>query len=161
MAKDIFGEDYFNRHRNESAWGALGKKKLHEALNLKHKPKPKLEEVLPQKEAVQPQVSKPQVQEEEFYEEKPRNRTSTRYFQNVLSGIVGGFIVVLVLQMNLLEESIASVTFWTNAGITVIMALIFIAILTAFLRLRPGLISWWFDLTLRYFLATLIVLETL
>lgn len=127
MAKDIFGDDYFDRHRDSSSWTSLGKRKIHEALNIKHKPKPKLEEVLPAKEAVKPKVEEKIVDEEyKEHNKKVNSDWKVSYFKNVLAGLVGGFLVIIVQQMNVFTNDIASLEFWIDGGITVLIGLIFI-----------------------------------
>ena len=133
MAKDIFGDDYFDRHRDTSIWNSLGKKKIHEALNIKNKPKPKMDEILPPKEEPVKQEDLPQeIMDEEFTEhnKKPTSNSDWRksYFDTVLAGAVGGIIVVLILQMNILSYDIAETAFWINAGIVLVVGLVFISV---------------------------------
>lgn len=131
MAKDIFGDNYFERHRNNSTWSSLGKRKLHEALNVKNKPKPKLEEVIPPKKEEKPIKEQPseKIQDEEFKQHnKNVGNWKSQYFKNVLAGLVGGFLVILVQQINLFANDILTLAFWTDAAIAILIGLVFITL---------------------------------
>ena len=132
MAKDIFGDDYFERHRDSSSWRSLGKKKLHEALNIKHKPKPKLDDIMHTKEDFskdsKKDIQKPQekIVDEDYKKYTSKKDWKTSYFKLVLAGLVGGFLVILIQQINLFAYDLLSAEFWINAGIAVLIGLTFI-----------------------------------
>lgn len=120
MAKNLFDDEYFTKHRDNSEWNSLKKRGL-SALNIKNKPKPKEIEPLPKVEE----------QDEDLLEYKKEIRASgeskiSEYKKMLTAGFAGGFIVLLILQTKFLEKSILTADFWLSAIVIVIIVLFFV-----------------------------------
>jgi hypothetical protein len=119
MAKDLFDDAYFERHRNRSEWDSFGKRGI-SGLNVKNKPKPR--EI-----AALPQISHDDIEDIPV----TRNMHSddswrAEYRKALTAGFAGGFIVLLVLRMNMLDKSLFTIDFWISSIITVVIVLIFV-----------------------------------
>jgi hypothetical protein len=109
MAKDIFSDDYFSRHRDHQEWEKVGKRKIDV------------------KKEVMPEIK------EEEYDEGPEEiivrSDPTDYYKMIFAGVTGGFLVLAVQKLGLLRYSIASIEFWMNSGILIIILAIFVILL--------------------------------
>ena len=118
MAKDLFDDGYFEKHRDNSAWDSLSKRGL-SALNVKNRPKPKEIAKLPQ---VDDDIEDVPVKKSVPSDDSWR----IEYRKGLTAGLAGGFIVLLVLRMNFFEKSVLTAGFWLSSVVLVIIILIFV-----------------------------------
>jgi len=139
MAKDIFSEDYFEKHRDSSFWKSSKKISLNKALNLKNKPKPKLDEVIPKKENREQEILRnikiEETRDEQVFKEKPKKRKiksensewKFEFFKLLVAGFCGGLIVAFSSKFYYFAK-LNQFSFWTNIGIVALIAFVFILV---------------------------------
>lgn len=127
MAKDIFGDDYFSRHRDNNEWDRLKGKNVSKLLNLKNKPKPKLDDVLPPKESMpKEQPKEEEILDRDFKEHiKFTAKWKKDYLKAVISGVCGGLVFYLASFITA-SESIMTSKFWVDTSTIVLVGLIFV-----------------------------------
>jgi maltodextrin utilization protein YvdJ len=151
MAKDIFNDEYFSKHRDSSKWSGLKKKGIVNVLNVKNKqkyikkeePKPEQIEVKP-KPVVKTQpipkdmdfeVRPTKVKKTKVQRQRTQNYTSTGwkddYFKSILTGLYGAFVAIIILISNLLNYPISSSNFWIETG-RIVLAIFIITIVFGF-----------------------------
>jgi hypothetical protein len=130
MGKDIFEDGYFSKHRDDSQWNGLKSKSLSNVLNLKNKPKKKLDEVIPPKKE-EKTVEDPQeeILDNEYKEQvKLVSGWKLEFLKSVVAGFCGGIIVLIVLKISLFDAVLWSVEGTVNAIALGIVALIFLIV---------------------------------
>ncbi|MGM5483997.1 MAG: hypothetical protein ACQER9_03725 [Nanobdellota archaeon] len=132
MTKNIFEENYFDKHRDSNNWKKLKPDSINKALNLKRKYKENKinseKEELQEKEEekIEKEVEEGVPQDSGFEDNKGIWKKD--YFKTVLAGLCGGFVVLIVQQIRFLEYDLSSMQFWTNAFLLVLTGLIFILV---------------------------------
>lgn len=132
MTKDIFGDDYFSRHRDTSEWDSLKGRSISRVLNLKNKSKPKLDEILPVK--ISKSKSSEDIIDSEFKEHtKLTAKWKKGYIQSIIAGTCGGLIFYLTSFITT-SENLFSQSFWVDTLSIVLVALIIVIILGLFYK---------------------------
>ena len=142
MGKAIFDDDYFSKHRDTSQWENLKNKSLSNVLNLRNKPKKKLDEQIPpkkeEKKEEEEEVSR--VQEngilDEEYKEQVRSTSIWKisFLQSVITGYCGGIVVLLAFKISQMEQSLWTATGLTHVAGLLLIALVFLIILGGIYR---------------------------
>ncbi len=127
MTKDIFSDEYFAKHRDNSSWDNYNSKNISKMLNLKHKPRPKLDDIAPEK--IIKKIQTEPVIDQDFKEVKKTRISIWKkdYLKAVIAGICGGLIFYLV-QLITSSENLFSSNFVINTFIIFLVGLIFIII---------------------------------
>jgi hypothetical protein len=156
MAKDIFNDDYFNKHRDTKKWSGLKKKSVVDVLNVKNKQKymkkeePKSEpaqvKVAPEVKAkpskIQPIPEDMDIKIKPAKQKKQKAAKNSRptyanngwkddYTKSVLTGLYGAFIAIIIFSSNLLQYSVTSKEFWMQA-VTILIGVLVLTIVFGF-----------------------------
>jgi len=123
MKKNIFDDDYFAKHRDNSQWEGLKKKNITTVLNVKNKPIKRIDPPI-QKNFI-PEKKENIIDHEYKSQKKQNTKWKSEYIKSVISGFCGGIIVLLILNVSNYEGEIVSFEGIVNTSILLVLSMIF------------------------------------
>lgn len=137
MAKDIFSDDYFSRHRDNSSWDSLKGKSISKVLNLKNKPKVKLDDVLPLTQTKDKPIPE-EIIDSDFKDHiKVTAKWKKEYLRAIITGVCGGLIFYLATFITATTEFFSK-NFWVDTATIVLVALVIVISLGVIYKLTDN-----------------------